>query len=193
MSIGIVPQEASLARGQITPVTFNRGIGWGLIGGSVGTLIMDLILMGVLSAVGLPALSCFSMVGDTVARFFSILGIEITGGITAGVATHYIVGPIMGVIFGAAMVRAGALRAGSKKKIVAIAVLYVEIVSQPILAMTPFLLKMTAADTLQWFGSSFVMHLVWGIVLGVIVSHGLQPAKMPHLPAWNAKIRLPPA
>jgi len=149
---------------------------------------MDLILMGVLSAVGLPALSCFSMVGDTVARFFSILGIEMAGGVTAGVATHYIVGPIIGVIFGVAVVRAGALRAGSKMKIVAIAVLFVEIVSQPILAMTPFLLKMTAAETLQWFGGSFVMHLIWGIVLGVIVSRGLQPAKMPHLPAWNAKI-----
>lgn len=178
--MGIVLQDASLARGQITPVTFNRGMGWGLIGGSVGTLIMDLVLMEVLSAVGLPALSCFSIVGDTVARFFSIFGIEMTGGITVGVATHYIVGPIIGVIFGVAVVRAGALRAGSKKKIVAIAVLYVEILSQPILAMTPFLLKMTASDTFQWFSGSFVMHLIWGIVLGVIISHGLQSATIPH-------------
>lgn len=178
MSTRIVPQEASLARPQITPVSFSRGMRWGLIGGSVGTLVMDLILMGALVAVGLPALSCFSIVGDTVARFFSLFGIEmavgIAAGVTAGIATHYIVGPIIGVIFGAAVVRAGALRAGSKMKIVAMAVLYVEIVSQPILAMAPFLLKMTAAETLQWFGGSFVMHFIWGIVLGVIVSHGLQ-------------------
>ena len=176
MSTGIVPHEASLARGQVTPVTFNRGMGWGLIGGIAGTLIMDLVLMGVLAAVGLPALSCFSMVGDTVARFFSLFGIEMAGGIPTGVATHYIVGPIIGVIFGVALVRAGALRTGSKKKIVVVAVLYVEIISQPILAMTPFLLKMTAVETLLWFGGSFAMHFIWGIVLGVIVSHGLQQA-----------------
>jgi acetylornithine deacetylase/succinyl-diaminopimelate desuccinylase-like protein len=34
----------------------------------------------------------------------------------------------------------------------------------------PRLLKMTAPETLQWFGVSFVMHAVYGIVLGVVVA-----------------------
>jgi NhaP-type Na+/H+ or K+/H+ antiporter len=59
------------------------------------------------------------------------------------------------------------------KKGLVLAILYVEILSQPILATTPILLKMTAHETLQWFGVSFVMHLIWGAVLGAVVSYGL--------------------
>jgi hypothetical protein len=58
--------------GRITSISFSRGLGWGLIGGLAGTMIMDVILMGALSAVGLPTLTCFLIVGNTVARFFSM-------------------------------------------------------------------------------------------------------------------------
>lgn len=167
-------QGNSGARGQITHLTFPRGMGWGLIGGLIGTIVMDLVLMGALSAAGLPALTCFSIVGSTMARFFSIFDIEMGGEVQLGVATHYLIGPIVGAIFGAVVTRVDALRVDTRKKGIILAVLYVEILSQPILALTPILLKMTTTDTLQWFGGSFVMHLMWGVVLGVIVSHGLR-------------------
>jgi hypothetical protein len=56
------------------------------------------------------------------------------------------------------------------KKGVALAILYIEVTSQPILATSPILLRMTAPETLQWFGVSAVMHLIWGVVLGIVVS-----------------------
>jgi hypothetical protein len=167
-------QDNSRSRGQITHVMLARGIGWGVIGGLVGTMVMDLVLMGALSAAGLPALTCFSIVGVTVARFFSIPGIEMAGGALLGAAAHYLVGPFLGAIFGGIMARVDARRVVTLKKGVYLAVLYVEIVSQPILATTPILLKMTAPETLRWFGISFVMHMVWGVILGVVVSRGLR-------------------
>jgi hypothetical protein len=51
----------------------------------------------------------------------------------------------------------------------------VEILGQPILATTPILLNMTAPETLLWYSGSFAMHLVLGIILGVVVGHGLRP------------------
>jgi hypothetical protein len=54
-------------------------------------------------------------------------------------------------------------------------VLYIEILSQPILALSPLLLAMTVTDTLQWFAISAAMHTIWGAVLGAIVSYGLRP------------------
>jgi hypothetical protein len=151
-----------------------KGLGWGLIAGLTGTLVMDIVLMGTLSVAGLPPLTCFSIVGNTVARFFSILGVEMAGGVPLGVATHYLVGPAFGVIFGALVTRVDALRIDTLKKGILLAVLYVEILSQPILASTPILLKMTAAGTLQWYAGSFVMHLLLALVLGAIVSCGLR-------------------
>ena len=167
-------QGNSLASRHKTHATHARDIGWGMIGGLLGMLVVDLLLMGALFAVGLSPLICFSTVGNTVARFFSLLGMDTIGGAPMGVATHYLVGPALGAIFGAVMAHVDAFRAGTLKKHVVLAVLYGEIVSQPLFAMMPLLLKMSASETLVWFVGSLTMHFIWGIVLGVIVSHGLR-------------------
>ena len=162
----------------VASIPLARGIGWGLVGGVAGTVVMDLVLMGSLSLAGLPALTCFTIVGNTVARFLSGFGIEAAGGVPAGVAAHYIVGPLFGVIYGAAVIRIAVLNAGTMQKAVLCAVLYAEILSQPILAMAPILLNMTAVTTLKWYGGSFVMHMLWGVIAGIIVDRGLKIKKI---------------
>jgi hypothetical protein len=162
--------------GHNSHIALFRGVAWGLLGGLAGTMLMDILLMGALLVSGLPAFTCFFIVGDTVARFLSILGIEMAGGVLPGVATHYLIGPLIGAIFGAAVIQFEDLRVDTLKKCILLAVLYVEILAQPILATTPILLKMTAAETVQWFAGSFVMHFIFGVVLGVVVSYGLRLA-----------------
>ncbi len=168
-------QKYSLAEGRASHAPLARGIGWGAVGGLVGTMVMDILLMGTLLAVGRPALLCFSIVGDTVSQFFSISGIQLVSGVPAGIATHYIVGPLVGAIFGVIVAKAHrALRVVALKKCIILAVLYVEILSQPLLATTPVLLKMTTADVFQWFLGAFPAHLMCGMVLGLIVHYGLK-------------------
>jgi hypothetical protein len=91
-----------------------------------------------------------------------------------GIATHYLVGSVVGATFGVTVARVEALRVNTLKKSILLAILYVEILSQPLLATTPFLLKMTGSAMLQWYGGAFVMHLLAGIVLGLVVGHGLR-------------------
>jgi hypothetical protein len=158
------------------PIALARGMGWGLLGGLAGTMVMDLVLMGALSVVGLPALLCFSIVGSTVARFLALLGIEMASGAPLGAAAHYLIGPVVGAIFGVALTQIVALRVNTLKKGVILAVLYVEILSQPLLATAPILLKMTATETWQWFGLAFVMHSILGVVLGFVMGYGLRQA-----------------
>ncbi|MEI7988269.1 MAG: hypothetical protein WCI88_04455 [Chloroflexota bacterium] len=155
--------------GRLYLIRYSRGLVGGLIGGLAGTLVMDLVLMGALSALGLPALTCFSIVGNTVARFFSIQGVEVERAIQLGVITHYLIGPLVGLIYGVGVVWIKALHVISWKKSILFAILYVEILSQPLLATTPILLKMTVPVTLQWYAGSFVMHLLFAVVLGAVV------------------------
>ncbi len=166
----------SPARDHSTRVNLAKGIGWGLIGGLAGTLVMDLLLMGTLSAIGLPAFACFSIIGDTIMHLVPTSSGRMADVIPLGVTAHYLIGPAIGAIFGAALARIAANRVDMLKKSVIFALLYVEILSQPILAATPILLKMTASATLQWFSISFVMHLVYGAVLGAVVNYGLRRA-----------------
>jgi hypothetical protein len=160
------------ARNPSTPLF--RGLGWGLIGGIAGTLAMDLTLIAVLAVFGAPALACFSIVGDTVAHFFSMQAVGVTGTILLGVGTHYTVGPLIGALFGLLVVQVKALRVHTWNKSLFLGILYVEVLSQPLLATTPILLKMSAGATLQWYGGSLIMHLIAGAVLGAVVGCGLR-------------------
>ncbi|PKO14085.1 MAG: hypothetical protein CVU39_16025 [Chloroflexi bacterium HGW-Chloroflexi-10] len=150
-----------------------KGLGWGAIGGIAGTLAMDLTLMAILAAFGSPVLTCFSIVGDTAAIFFSMQNMGMTGTILLGVAIHYMVGPLIGAIFGLLVTHFKGLRVSTRIKSMLLGIVYVEILSQPLLATTPILLKMSAAVTLQWYSGSFFMHMIAGAVLGEVVDRGL--------------------
>ncbi len=169
-------QHSQVEDSRVSRITPGRGIIWGLVGGLAGTIVMDAVLVGALLPLGLPAVISFSTIGDTAARFFSMPGLEMVAGLPLGAAVHYLFGFALGAIFGAAVFRYGALRVDTTKKGIALGVLYIEVLSQPFLALSPILLKMTTSETLQWFGISAFMHLVYGAVLGVIVSYGLRRA-----------------
>jgi len=162
--------------GHATSDKLLEGLGWGFLGGLTGTLIMDLLLMGAMLVLRQPAVMCFSIVGDTVSRFFAVLGVQVAGGVPTGVVTHYVVGPLFGILFGVIVSLFPALRESSCRRITIAAIIYIEILSQPILATTPILLKMNTSAVLQWFAGSFVMHLILSIVLGLIVGYGFRPA-----------------
>ena len=166
--------EASRMKIKLSSAPFTKSIGWGLIGGLAGTLVMDLVLMGLLSAGGLPPTTCFSIVGDTVAGLFVMQSSAVGGSIPLGIAAHYLLGPAIGAIFGMTVAKFHRLRIDSPKKMNLFAVVFVEILSQPLLALAPILLEMKASETLLWFGGSLVMHLVWGLILGVVMSRGLR-------------------
>ena len=157
----------------LTSVSILKGMNCGLIGGLTGTIVMDLFLMGAFTIAGLPALTCFLVIGNTFAGFFSIENIEMARAIQIGVLTHYVIGPLIGALFGMAVVRIKSLRVETMKKSILLAILYVELISQPLLATTPILLNMRGPVLLVWYGGSFLMHLIAAVVLGTVVYRGL--------------------
>ena len=52
----ITRQNSSRARVYVAHVSLTKGVGWGLMGGLSGTMVMDLILMVALPVAGLPAI-----------------------------------------------------------------------------------------------------------------------------------------
>jgi len=174
MNMETAIQGNSRAGGQDTHASLAKGILWGLLGGLAGTLLMDLLLMGILVLAGLPALTCFAIVGDTVARFFSLLGSAMVGSEATGIITHYVIGPAIGGIFGAFIASVRALRTVTLKKCIWLSVLYVEILSQPLLLMSVLLLEMKGPVIAAWYGGAFVMHFLLGIIVAEVVWRGLK-------------------
>ena len=151
--------------------TFTKGIIWGLIGGFVGTIIMDLVIVGFFMVAGMPIDLIYSFIGDVAQSFFLRIGIDVPGGVPLGAFFHFFLGLALGGLFGVIVSQIRALRLESIKKGILLGILYIEIASQPILVTAPLLVKMTSSDILQWYGLSTVMHLIYGIILGGILSY----------------------
>ncbi len=160
------------AAGCRNPVSLSSPLLWGMIGGLTGTLVMDLVLMSAVWLAGLEPTSCFSMVGVTVRRVLGMPGGEGLTGVAAGVATHYTVGPALGLLFGAIMRSSSAVRGASLKQTLVSAVLYVELISQPMLVTVPIFLQLPLAGTLSWYAGSTVMHAICAVVLAMLVWYG---------------------
>jgi hypothetical protein len=87
---------------------------------------------------------------------------------------YYLIGLTLGAMLGIAVASLEPLRLASLKKRVGLSILYVEAMSLPLLGAGILALEMSAADAALWFGISFVMHLVYGLVLGVVTSYGMR-------------------
>jgi len=159
------PHYVSRAERHLSTASLAKGLVVGLVGGLVATIVMDLILVGMLTAVRVPGVVSFTTIGDTAAGCFTMIGIPMAGGVALGAIVHYLLGLVLGMLFGAAVSQVAALHAGTMRKGIVLGVLYIQIISQPIAATAPIILKITGAETLQWFGVSFIMHLIWGVYL----------------------------
>ena len=138
-----------------------------------GTVVMDLFGLSVLLIAGGPDTISFSLIGDAAATFFSRIGVEISGGTPLGVLLHYLIGLVLGIILGAGISIAGIHEIDRIKSMV-LGVVFVEAMSIPMLTMAAIVLQMTLAQTATYFATSFVMHLVFGSVLGLTMSYGLR-------------------
>lgn len=148
----------------------------GLIAGLAATIVIDLIMVGYLLLKGQPADDGFAVIGDTTAGFFALFGIHLAGGVLPGVVWHYLIGFALGLIFGAVVTRIDALRLNSLKRGGGLGILYAEVISLPLLVMPPIILKWTATEAVRLLEFYLVMHAIWGLLLGAVVSYGLRSA-----------------
>ncbi len=152
---------------------FIRGLIAGMVGGLAGTMLMYLFGAGIFALLGWPASTSISIIGDAASAFFSPLGIVLVGGASLGIRLYYLIGLVLGAMMGIAVVSLEPLRLGSLQKRVGLSILFVEVMSLPMLTAGTLALKMNVVSAALWFSISFVMHLVYGLVLGLIASYGV--------------------
>ncbi len=158
--------------------TLIKRIAVGSIGGLLGTLVMALFGTGLFLSMGLPASLNFSFIGDAAAGFLSMLGIELAGGVPLGMVVYGLTGLTLGLLYIIAVSTIDVFRVDSMKKGVGLSIVYVEIVSQMLLAVAAIILKLTTAEMVQWAGMALIMHFVYGSVLGIVVSYRLRATRV---------------
>jgi hypothetical protein len=146
----------------------SKAIRFGLIGSLAGTMAMDLVMV-------VESL----IMGQPVDGFVAVIGSVVGGGTLVGVAAHLIMGALLGLLFGAAIYKVRLLNIESVRKGVWLGVL-AGLVTIP-LGCVPVAI-VTGVPIIEMVSFSFIPHLVWGTVLGVIagcaMQSGLRSAKV---------------
>jgi len=139
--------------------TGSKAIKFGLIGSLAGTIAMDLVMVA-------ESL----IVGEPVDGFVALIGSVLGGGALVGAVVHLSIGSLLGLLFGAAIHQVRWLNIESVRKGVWLGVL-AGLVTIP-LGCVPFAI-MVDVSIIEMISFSFIPHLVWGAVLGVIAGYAL--------------------
>jgi hypothetical protein len=148
---------------------FLKGVEFGLVGGVVGTILMDTVMV-----------TTFLMAGEPWDTFFRMVGEKFGDGAVIGIALHNVVGLTGGFVFSLLVLSIQYLRIDTRRKGIALGIAAGAItipvgciplavwLDEPILIVIAF---------------SALPHMVWGTVLGLIMGYGLLSLKIRPSPA----------
>jgi hypothetical protein len=149
-----------LAVGNIVLAKSNlKGIGFGIVGGLVGTVLMDVVMVMTFIIAGQPADLFFSMVGE-----------KLGYGALVGIAVHNLVGLTGGFVFSLLVLNINALRIDSRRKGLLFGIAAGALTIP--LGCIPLAIWLNQA-ILDVIAFSLLPHLVWGTIVGWTVGYGL--------------------
>jgi hypothetical protein len=141
-------------------LTLTRAITVGVIGSLAGTIAMDLVMVAESVMIGQPADGYLALIG-------SVLG----GGALLGVAMHLVMSSFLGLVFGAAVYYFDVLRITTFWKGFWLGIL-AGLVTIPFGCVPVAIVTGVPIPFMVSF--SFIPHLVWGAVLGVVAGYGMR-------------------
>jgi hypothetical protein len=139
--------------------TFLRGVGFGIVGGLVGTALMDIVMVLTFIIAGQPASTFFSMVGERLGY-----------GVSAGIAVHNLVGLTGGLVFSLLVLSITTFHIDNKRKGLLLGI-GAGVLTIP-LGCIPLAIWLDQ-PMLGVIAFSILPHLVWGTVVGWTVGYGL--------------------
>lgn len=158
----------------VNSFTRNNKVLAGLVAGLLATIAMDIVMVGVFVVMGRPSNEFFLFIGSAVKEFLSIIGLTVHGGAAIGATLHYLIGLLLGLLFGVKYLDAKMHRAISPKRIILVSVLVTQVVSLILLLPAIVILKMGISTILQLLVMAVFFHLVYGIILGGVVYRELK-------------------
>ena len=152
-------QHNPSALGTASGASLARGFQVAVIGSLVGTLVMDLVMVGEFYIAKLPPTTYLALIG-------SLVG----GGVALGVIGHVALGTLLGRVFGALELKVDALRIVTVARGVWLGVL-AGLATIPLCVAFAIL---AGVPVVQLLSFSIIPHLVWGAVVGIFAGYGMR-------------------
>lgn len=141
--------------------SFLKGVGFGIVGGLAGTVLMDIVMVLTFLIAGQPPDAFFYMVGE-----------RLGDGALAGILVHNLVGLTGGFVFSLLVLTISALNINSRRKGLMLGIAAGALTIPFGCIPLAIWLNQPMLDVIAF---SILPHLVWGTTLGWTVGYGLLP------------------
>src|SRR5512146_2735617 len=139
---------------------------YGMVAGLVATLVMHFFASLTMLLMGHPPTYMFAFIGRVASSSVSPFRIQLSGFVMWGSIAYYLLGIMFGALFCSVVPALRWLKLHTLFKSILAGILHMEVCGQPVVALAPLALHMSAPDSLSWYGLSGAMHAIYGAVLG---------------------------
>jgi hypothetical protein len=146
-----------------------RSARYGIIGGLVGTILDDTICLIIFAVLGQSFPAFFALIGGT---FLTLFGLEAAFPAWQGLTLHYSIGILTGLALGLITWKYARLRFSSYRKGILISILIIQIEGNALFYLMSVIMKIPMSEMIMIYGLGFVLHLIWGVCFGIILTFG---------------------
>ena len=145
-----------------------RGSIYGIIAGTISTIVIDIVALVILAAMGVSLSSFFALIGRC---FLTLIGIEAADPVWQGVVLHYSIAILTGMAIGLLTQRFHKLEFSSYRKGILLSVIIAEVEGNSLFYLMSVIMKVPQSETVTMYELCFILHLIWGGCLGLIISY----------------------
>lgn len=150
-------------------VEINKGIKYGIAAGFISTLINDVICLIMFNFMGESFTSFFALIGRS---FLTLIHVQVDFPFWQGLALHYSIGVLTGLILGILTQRINILRFNTYKKGILMGVIITQIEGFSLFYLMSLILNIPQSEMMLIYVLGFILHTIWGTSLGVIICYG---------------------
>ncbi len=156
----------------MSKIAFTREIRFGGIGGFVGMLAMDIVMVVTFLIVGEDADTYLSTIEEGAETLLDLIGISMDAGALIVIPLHYLIGLVTGFAFGVGVLYFDRLR-GDIMRLGTVLVFIVEEIFCYVFFL-PLIFDMSVSELILFFSSTSLFHSIFAVVLAWLVNYGVQ-------------------
>ena len=157
-----------------------RGSLYGIIAGTISTIVIDIVALIILAAMGVSLSSFFALIGQC---FLTLIGVDAAADpVWQGLTLHYSIGILTGLVIGLLTQRLHKLQFSSYRKGILSSIIIAEVEGNSLFYLMSVIMKIPQSEIVVMYGLCILFHLIWGICLGFVISYCQQHKALGRLP-----------
>jgi hypothetical protein len=143
-----------------------RGSIYGIIAGTISTILIDSVAMIIIAPMGISLWSFFALIGHC---FLTLIGASAPDPVWQGITLHFSLATLTGVIISLLTQRFDKLQFNSYRKGILLSIIFAEVEGNTLFYFMSVIMDFPQSEMGFMYGLCFILHLIWGACLGSVL------------------------